>query len=208
MIRISSGRRWSQFLVAKSKNSITLVEGTKIILSHGELVKTFNVFFVSIVKSLGINENFLPISSSETRNVESTIAKFENYPSIVTIRNRFDENSIFSFKEIGKTEVIKEIKNLDIKKGSLFSDIPTKIMKEFGDLFAILITESFNLCLNKEEFPEILKVADVTPIYKKANSFEKDSYRPISILPNISETYERIVNNQMNSIFINKISKY
>ena len=172
------------------------------------MAKTFSEFFVSIVKNLGINENVLPTSSSETRNIESIITKFENHPSIVTKRNCFSKKSIFFVKEIVKTEVIKEIKNLDIKKGSLFSDVPTKIMKEFGDLFAILIAESFNLCLNKEEFPEILKVADVTPIYKKANSFEKDSYRPISILPNISETYERIVNNQMNSIFINKISKY
>ena len=97
------------------------------------------MFFVSIVKSLGINENFLPISSTETRNVESIIAKFENYPSTVTIRNRFDENSIVSFKEIGETEVIKGIKNLDIKKGSLSSDIPTKIIKEFDHLFATKI---------------------------------------------------------------------
>ena len=203
MIRISSGRRWSQFLVAKSKNSITLVEGTKIILSHGELVKTFNVFFVSIVKSLGINENFLPISSSETRNVESTIAKFENYPSIVTIRNRFDENSIFSFKEIGKTEVIKEIKNLDIKKGSLSSDIPTKIIR----IWWFIRNKNFNLCLN-EDFPEILKIAQVTPIYKKANPFEKDNYRPIRNLSNISKIFAIIMHNQMNNFFINKLSKY
>ena len=113
----------------KSKSSITLVEDTKIIQEEGELTETFNEFFVSIVKNLRINENLLPTSSSETINVESIIIKFDNHPSIVTIRNRFDENSIFSFKEIGKTEVIKEIKNLDIKKGLLSSDIPTKIME-------------------------------------------------------------------------------
>ena len=113
----------------KSKSSITLVEDTKIIQEEGELTETFNEFFVSIVKNLRINENLLPTSSSETINVESIITKFDNHPSIVTIRNRFDENSIFSFKEIGKTEVIKEIKNLDIKKGLLSSDIPTKIME-------------------------------------------------------------------------------
>ena len=83
-----------------SKNSITLVEGTKAIQEEGELAKTFNEFFVSIVKNLGINENLLPTSPSETINVESIITKFDNHPSIVTIRNRFDENSIFSFKEI------------------------------------------------------------------------------------------------------------
>ena len=126
----------------KSKNSMTLVEGTNIIQKEGELAKTFNV---SIVKNLGINENLLHTSSSETRNIESIIAKFESHPNILTICNRFDEGSILSFKEIGKTEAIKEIKNLDIKKGSLCSDIPTKIIKECDDSFATFITETFNL---------------------------------------------------------------
>ena len=76
------------------------MKAKKIIQEEGELAKTFNDFFVSIVKNLGINENLLYTSLSETRNIESIIAKFENHPSIVTIRNRFDENSIFSFKEI------------------------------------------------------------------------------------------------------------
>ena len=113
----------------KPKTSIAIDEGTKIIREEGELAKTFIEFFVSIIKNLGINENLLHTSSSETRNIESIIAKFENPASIVTIRKRFDENSIFSFKEIGKVEVIKEIKNLDINKGSLSNGIPAKIIR-------------------------------------------------------------------------------
>ena len=76
----------------KSKKSIALVEGTKFIQEEGELSKTFNDFFISIVKNLGIDENLFPTSSSETRNVESIISKFQNYPSIVIICNRFDKN--------------------------------------------------------------------------------------------------------------------
>ena len=87
-----------------SENSVTLVERTKIIQEEEELAQTFNEFFVSIVKNLVINENLLLTPSFETRNVEFAIAKFKNHPSIVTIRNRFDESSTFSFKEIGKTE--------------------------------------------------------------------------------------------------------
>ena len=113
----------------KPKTSIAIDEGTKIIREEGDLAKTFIEFFVSIIKNLGINENLLHTSSSETRNIESIIAKFENPASIVTIRKRFDENSIFSFKEIGKVEVIKEIKNLDINKGSLSNGIPAKIIR-------------------------------------------------------------------------------
>ena len=100
----------------------------------------------------------------------------------------------------------KEITNLDIKKRSLSSDIPTKIIKESDDLFAIFFTKNFNLSLNKGEFPEILKIAEVTPIYKKVNPFEKDNYRPISILSNISKMYERIMHHQMNNFLINKLN--
>ena len=122
------------------------------------MTQTFNEFSVSIEKNLGINENLPPTSSSETRNVESIIAKFENHPSIVTIPNLFDKNSIFSFEETEKIEV-KDRKNLDIKKELLSSDVPTKIIKEFDNLFVSFITENFNLCLNIAEIPEILKIA-------------------------------------------------
>ena len=37
--------------------------------------------------------------------------------------------------------------------------------------------------------PSDLKVADVTPAFKKESKTSKDNYRPISILPNISKIY-------------------
>ena len=43
------------------------------------------------------------------------------------------------------------------------------------------------------EFPEILIITKVTPIYNKANPFKKDNYTPISILSNISKIHERII---------------
>ena len=54
---------------------------------------------------------------------------------------------------------MKKINNLDIKKGLLSSDIPTKITKTFGDLFPIFIAKNLSLCLKKGEFPGSLKIA-------------------------------------------------
>ena len=62
--------------------------------------------------------------------------------------------------------------------------------------------------MNTGKFPQVLKIAEVTPIYKKANPFEKDNYRPISILFNISKVFERTMHNQINNFIINKLSKY
>ena len=164
------------------------------------MAKTFNEFFVSIVKNLGINENLLPPSSSETRNVESIISKFENHHSIATIRNCFDKSSIFSFEEIVKTEVFKEIKTPDIKKGVLSSSIPTDIIKQFGDLFAIFITENFDLCLSKEGFPEILKLLKLLQFIRKQTISRKTTTDQLAFLSNISKNYDRIMHNQIISL--------
>ena len=40
-------------------------------------------------------------------------------------------------------------------------------------------------------FPTSLKLANITPVYKKGSKNSKENYRPVSILPNISKTYER-----------------
>ena len=39
-------------------------------------------------------------------------------------------------------------------------------------------------------FPNVLKQAVITPIYKKDNPFDKTNYRTISILPILSKVYE------------------
>ena len=48
----------------------------------------------------------------------------------------------------------------------------------------------------------------MTPIFKKDEKFLKSNYRPISILPNISKIFERIIYNQMKIYFEPLLSKF
>ena len=58
------------------------------------------------------------------------------------------------------------------------------------------------------QYPNGLKYADVTPVFKKDDKSGKSKNRPISILPNLGKVYERIMQNQI-SPYLNKIfSKY
>ena len=41
--------------------------------------------------------------------------------------------------------------------------------------------------IRKGEFPDKLKTADITPVFKKGDKHEKSNYRPISILPILSK---------------------
>ena len=75
-------------------------------------------------------------------------------------------------------------------------------------MFARYFHKNINFCTENSIFPSDLKVADVTPAFKKKSKTSKDNYRPISILPNISKIYERCLYNQMQTYFDNLLSKY
>ena len=62
--------------------------------------------------------------------------------------------------------------------------------------------------MNKGVFPDKLKEADIKPIYKKESRNEKESYRPISILPNLSKIFEHYMYDQLKDHFDKLLSKY
>ena len=103
---------------------------------------------------------------------------------------------------------MKKVNTLDTAKGSQQSDIPTKILKQNSDYFAEYIYENINQCISKSVFPSDLKLADVTPVYKKKSKNSKDNYRPVSILSNISKIYERCIYDQIQLFFDSVLSKY
>ena len=51
-------------------------------------------------------------------------------------------------------------------------------------------------------FPNCLKLADITPLHKKARKGNKENYRPISILPILSKILERIFFEQISVYFV------
>ena len=52
------------------------------------------------------------------------------------------------------------------------------------------------ILLNKN-FPENLKLVDVTPIFKKKDKTFVENYRPVSVLPTVSKIFERIMQKQI-----------
>ena len=53
-----------------------------------------------------------------------------------------------------------------------------------------------------------MKYADVTPIHKKDDKTDKTNYRPISISPNLSKVYERLMYKQISPYFDLVFSKF
>lgn len=84
-------------------------------------------------------------------------------------------------------------------KTCLLDPLPTPILKDSLDVLIISITQIINTSLSESHVPPALKQALVRPVIKKSN-LDRDTltnYRPISNLPFISKTLERVVSKQL-----------
>jgi len=74
---------------------------------------------------------------------------------------------------------------------------PAKYLKLSVDVIASPLTHILNCFITISSFPEARKVARVAPIPKVKSPIESDHYRPIALLPVISEVYEKLVLSQL-----------
>ena len=81
--------------------------------------------------------------------------------------------------------------------------IPNHVLKEFNKLFSIPISQIFNLSIEQGVFPQKMKIIIIVPIHKKDDTQDCNNYRPISLLPNISKLFEKLIKNRL-SKFLEK----
>ena len=105
-----------------------------------------------------------------------------------------------------ENEVWNEIMKLNASKASPAVDIPTNLLKSTLDIHVKLLTNIINDSFEKGCFPDELKIAEVSPIFKKNNSLDKENYRPVSVLSHVSKVFERIMYNQIDECMKTKLS--
>ena len=154
-------------------NKIKLVESGEIIDEDVDIAEELNKFFKNVVASLNIHENKHIVESIENINnpVDKAIKKFEFHPSILLIKNKIGEKvspNLFSFSEVTKAEVLKEINIINNKKATPSSTMLPKILKISSECSADTFTSLVNKSLTSSgKFHSNLKLADITPTYKK-----------------------------------------
>ena len=177
-----------------------------------QIANLFNEYFVNILNKLGLFPK--KQSSIYTKNslseVEIAITKYGNYPSKIAVTEKMEKlgNPTFGFDFTSYEETVKEVNNLKIRKVSQKTDIPIRNIKENIDIVSFFLYHNFNNSLSCSTFPTAMKYAEVTPIHKKDDKTDKENYRPISILPNLSKVYERLMYNQIYPYFQTIFSKF
>ena len=114
----------------------------------------------------------------------------------------------FFFHNVTLSDIENELQKLNTKKSSTLNNIPTNILKSYADLCSGTLHNIFNESLNNGCFPDELKLADITPIFKKGDATNEKNYRPISVLPVVSKVFERLLQAQISSYFETYLSPH
>ncbi|XP_076298340.1 uncharacterized protein LOC143217689 [Lasioglossum baleicum] len=141
-----------------------------------------------------INQKILKLKTEIDEDIrnDNTVCIFSN-------DNRADNpnpNSIPPNYFTSTFELTQILKNLNNKKSASYDNIPNIILKHLPPVYTHNYAILFNNCLNRMHFPSAWKTAKVIALKKKGkNSNDPASYRPISLLPNISKIFEITINN-------------
>ena len=106
---------------------------------------------------------------------------------------QFKTDSILSEIMFTPAKVYEVTKQLKINKSNGPDNISNRMLKETAEVLAAPLSNLLNKSMQTGIFPDVWKVANVTPIHKKSDRQLKENYRPISLLSCVGKIMERIV---------------
>ena len=145
-----------------------------------KIADEFNSFFTNIGTNLA---NKIP-------NVQKS---FKDYLSMNEV---FIADSELLFEEFENA-----FKSLQRNKACGIDNINSNIIIDVYDEIKQPLFQVFRTSIDNGIFPDSLKIAKVSPIFKSGDSSLLGNYRPISVLPVFSKILERILYNRLNSFF-------
>ena len=159
------------------------IDKNKLISKDEDIANYFNNFFCKIGPDLA-NSIKTPPGKSYKDYLKQTIT------------------STFTFNTIETEQVIKLIRKMKSKSSFGHDGISSILLKHIADIVAPILAKTINQSLLTGIFPNSLKIAKISPIFKKENPHVADNYRPISLLPIISKIFEKVVFLQVYDYFV------
>ena len=179
-----------------------LKEKGELVSDEKQLASIMNKFFINTTKSLNIKED----QGSPPVTLNDICKKFIFHPSIDKIRKTYESNKKFSFQQVTEEHVQQVILSIDGSKATSVGDIPADMLKVTLDIYISLIKKIINLSFENGCFPDDLKLAEVSPIFNKSDDLDKENYRPVSVLFNVSKVFEKIIYSQIDAFMQDKLS--
>ena len=171
------------------------------------VAKIFNEYFTGIASDIGFNDP-IPDDYGKDEVLVSLIAKYDNHPSIISIRSAVLEHGTFEFEQVDINQIYQILVKMNDKKATGYDGIPCKLLKLGAFPLAGILCKLINISISECKFPDVLKLAEISALFKKIDRLCKDNYRPVSILTALSKVFERCHSNQLLFYFEKLFSKF
>ena len=178
--------RWIRRLLnqGNSRSHIkSLVVDGRDIVDETEIANSFNNYFSSVAQ--GLDDRLPKLCNSPLDYVHADVS-----PSIF-IRP-------MTYKICNR--IIQNLKNKSCPQDS----IPVFLLKTVSQYLIEPICFLVNYSIECGCFPSVLKVAQVTPVFKSGDKHDMTNYRPISVLPILCKIFERFLCDQLVSFFVGR----
>ena len=104
---------------------------------------------------------------------------------------RVGESLILSPTTPAEVEALCEA--LDPGKGVGWDGVSPRVVKGVARELSGSLSRLFNLCMREGHYPACFKVARVVPVFKGEDPTVFSNYRPVSVLPTLSQIFERVL---------------
>ena len=122
------------------------------------------------------------------KNIADSISTNENDHLKYLSNNNFVNS--FYFSPVTAQDITSIILSQKNKSGNINS-CSIRIIKKLTNILSPILASIVNMSLTQGKFPNSLKIARVTPIYKGGDKTDTGNYRPISVLPLFSKNLKK-----------------
>ena len=131
------------------------------------------------------NDYFAEIGSNLAKAIPTTSAHS-------AINNILPVKNTMSLLATDPYEVQNIISNIKNSSSCGIDKIPISVIKSVANSISPILSVLVNHSMFTSSFPEALKIAKITPIFKSGDKSIITNYRPISLLNTFSKIYERV----------------
>jgi hypothetical protein len=146
------------------------------------------------------NDFFINIGPNLAKKIDDADGSYRDYLTLTTSTSTSPGGSFF-LQPTSTEEITDIVHNLKSNKASGPDGLAPKVLKHIIPCLVAPLTLLFNKSFELGVFPNELKIAKISPIFKGEDKELVMNYRPISVLPVLSKVLERLMYNRLLNYF-------
>ena len=161
-----------------SCNNVQNSENGVLVTDKKRVAQIFNNYF-SLIQNVGEEHDSGP----------NVVVDISVHTSIAAIRDECVVAAQLEFNHVSMAE-IELIISLYPNKAIGHDQIPARVLRDGASVLAAPIARLINTVIDNACVPAEWKVAEICPIFKRDDEFDKSKYRPVFILVLLDKVFE------------------